>query len=51
MENIYTPYPKSTQHSNSPQPKKEVLQFLLGYSAALQISKSKKIGALDMILN
>jgi hypothetical protein len=51
MENIYTPYPKSPQQSSSIQPKKEVLEFLLGYSSALQIKKSKKIGSLEMILN
>jgi|688.fasta_scaffold197367_2 hypothetical protein len=51
MENIYTTYPKSTQQSNSSKPRKEVFDLLLNYSAALQISKSKKFGAIDMILN
>jgi hypothetical protein len=51
MENIYTPYPKSSQVNAKNSPKKEVLDFLLGFSAALQINPSKKIGKLEMLLN
>jgi hypothetical protein len=51
MENIYTPYPKSKQECSNQQPKKEVFDFLLGYSAALKINKSKQIGSLEILLN
>jgi hypothetical protein len=51
MENIYPPYPKTSQVNAKNTPKKEVLDFLLGFSAALQISSSNKIGKLEILMN
>ncbi len=51
MENIYTPYPQSTENSNNRKPKKEILDFLLNYSSALRILSSKKTGTIELLLN
>jgi len=51
MENIYPPKQKIVLNPQSDKPNKHVLSFLVGYSAALKMSKSRSIHSVDYLLN